>query len=250
MWFGSATKGYKAGGYNSVRGRLAFRQRGRVELRARLQEQPSRPAPDFQRLTYYYVYSDKQSIRLDPNSSSSGIPQYLIDTADEQAWGMEFDAHWQATDAFGLEANVAYIDATYKDKVTDSGVDLSGDPTGQPKWSFALGGSYRWLTSHGDVELDVHHAFQGEGRCNSDSLVQGSCAATPNFTTNGAQQRTDLRLAWTSPEDRWGAAVYVNNLFDNQYVTGVGGLTRDVFGTATGSITAPRAWGVEMRASF
>jgi iron complex outermembrane receptor protein len=250
MLFGSATKGYKAGGYNSVEVGSYFNNEDVWSYEAGFKSTFPNERLAFNGSTYYYVYSDKQSIRLDPNSAGSGIPQYLIDTADEQAWGMEFDTHWQATDGLGLEANLSYIDATYKDKVTDSGVDLSGDPTGQPKWSFALGGSYRWLTSHGDVELAMHHAYQGEGRCNSDSLTQGSCSASPNFTTNGSQQRTDLRLAWSSPEGRWGAAVYANNLFDNQYVTGVGGLTRDVFGTATGSISTPRMYGVEMRASF
>jgi iron complex outermembrane receptor protein len=163
---------------------------------------------------------------------------------------VELDAHWQATDGLGLDANVAYIDATYKDKLTDTGVDLSGEPTGQPKWSFAIGGNYRWLLENGELELSVHHAFQGAGRCNSDSEVQGSCSASPNFTTNGSQNRTDMRLAWNSTDATWGAAVFANNLFDNQYVTGVGGLTRDVFGTATGSITTPRMYGVEMSLNF
>jgi len=250
MWFGSATKGYKAGGYNSVEVGSYFANEDVWSYEAGFKSSFPDHRLVFNGSAYYYVYKDKQSIRLDPNSAGSGIPQYLIDTADEQAWGMEFDSLWQVTDAFGLAANLAYIDATYKDKVTGAGVDLSGDPTGQPKWSFALGGNYRWLTAHGDVELSVHHAFKGAGRCNSDSITQGSCSASPNFTTNGAQQRTDLRLAWSSPEDKWGAAIYANNLFDNQYVTGVGGLTRDVFGTATGSISTPRTYGVEMRASF
>lgn len=250
MWFGSATKGYKAGGYNSVEVGSEFSNEDVWSYEAGFKGSFPDQRLIFNGSAYYYVYSDKQSIRLDPNSSGSGVPQYLIDTADEEAWGLEFDAHWQATDGLGLEANLAYIDATYKDKVTDAGVDLSGEPTGQPNWSFALGGNYRWLTTHGDVELSVRHAYQGEGRCNSDSNYQGSCSATPNFTTGGAQQRTDLRVGWSSPDMKWGLATYVNNVFDNQYVTGVGGLTRDVFGTATGSITAPRMWGVEMRASF
>jgi len=250
MWFGSATKGYKAGGYNSVEVGSFFDNEDVWSYEAGFKSEFPDSHLVFNGSTYYYVYKDKQSIRLDPNSGGSGIPQYLIDTADEEAWGFEFDGHWQATDAFGLEANLAYIDATYKDKVTDTGVDLSGEPTGQPKWSFAVGGNYRWLTAHGDVELSVRHAFQGAGRCNSDSATQGSCSASPNFVTNGAQNRTGLRPAWTSPQPKWGAAAYANNVFDNQYVTGVGGLTRDVFGTATGSISAPRQYGVEFSTNF
>jgi iron complex outermembrane receptor protein len=250
MWFGSATKGYKAGGFNSVEVGSLFNNEDVWSYEAGFKGTFPDHRLTLNGSTYYYVYNDKQSIRLDPNSGGSGIPQYLIDTADEEAWGLEFDGHWQATDAFGLDANVAYIDATYKDKVTDAGVDLSGEPTGQPKWSFALGGNYRWQTASGDLELSLHHSFHGAGRCNSDSVVQGSCSASPNFTTNGSQNRTDLRLGWTSPEAKWGAAAFVNNAFDNQYVTGVGGLTRDVFGTATGSITTPRMYGIELSTHF
>jgi iron complex outermembrane receptor protein len=250
MWFGSATKGYKAGGYNSVEVGSYFDNEDVWSYEAGFKGSFPDQRLIFNGSAYYYVYNDKQSIRLDPNSSGSGIPQYLIDTADEEAWGMELDAHWQATDGLGLDANVAYIDATYKDKLTDTGVDLSGEPTGQPKGSFAIGGNYRWLLENGELELSVHHAFQGAGRCNSDSEVQGSCSASPNFTTNGSQNRTDMRLAWNSNDATWGAAVFANNLFDNQYVTGVGGLTRDVFGTATGSITTPRMYGVEMSLNF
>ena len=250
MWFGSATKGYKAGGYNSVEVGSYFANEDVWSYEAGFKSTWPNSRFVFNGSAYHYIYNDKQSIRLDPNSAGSGIPQYLIDTADEEAWGLEFDGHWQATDALGLEANLAFIDATYKDKVTDAGVDLSGEPTGQPKWSFALAGNYRWMTSVGDVEFSLRHAYQGEGRCNSDSNTQGSCSASPNFITNGAQHRTDLRLAWTSTEGKWGAAAFVNNAFDNQYVTGVGGLTRDVFGTATGSITTPRMYGIEMSANF
>lgn len=250
MWFGSATKGYKAGGYNSLEVGSLFNNEDVWSYEAGFKSAFPEHRLVFNGSTYYYVYSDKQSIRLDPNEDGSGVPQYLVDTADEEAWGMEFDAQWQATDGLGLSANLSYIDATYKDKVTDSGVDLSGDPTGQPKWSFALGGEYRWLTNQGDVALNVRHAYRSEGRCNSDSQYQGSCSATPNFETNGSQQRTDVRLDWTSPDSRWGVAAYMNNAFDKRYVTGVGGLTRDVFGTATASITAPRQWGMEFRASF
>ncbi len=250
MWFGSIAKGYKAGGFNSVEVGSQFNNEdvwnyelgfksGMPDLRLQLNGS-----------IYYYVYSNKQSIRLDPNTAGSGIPQYLVDTSDEQAWGVEFEGQWQATDALGFQANMAYIDATYKDKVTSTGVDLSGEPTGEPNWSFAFGGNYRWLTRHGDVELSVQSSYRGASRCNGDSQLQGTCQVSPNFRTGAAQQRTDIRLGWTSPDDRWAVSVFGTNVFDKRYVTGVSNLTTSVFGTPNASITPPRAWGVELRASF
>ena len=64
------------------------------------------------------------------------------------------------------------------------------------------------------------------------------------------QQRLDLRLAWSSDDQRWGAAVFVTNLLDDQYITGVNNLTTDTFGTPFASISEPRQWGVEFSAAF
>ena len=36
--------------------------------------------------------------------------------------------------AAGLDKNGQYIDATYKNNVTPGGVNLSGQPTGEPNW--------------------------------------------------------------------------------------------------------------------
>ena len=250
MWFGSVTKGYKAGGFNSVEVGSLFNNEDVWNYEGGFKSSFPGQRLQFNGSLYHYVYSNRQSIRLDPNSASSGVPQYLVDTADEQAWGMEFESHWRPTDALGLQASLAYIDATYKDKITSTGVDLSGQPTGEPKLSLSLGGNYRWQTARGDVELSVLHSYRGKGRCNSDSQLQGSCSASPNFETGAAQQRTDVRLGWTSLNQTWSLAVFGNNVFDKRYVTGISNLTTSVFGTVEASVTPPRAWGVEMTARF
>ena len=92
--------------------------------------------------------------------------------------------------------------------------------------------------------------YRGESRCNADSTRQGTCQVSPNFEVGEAQQRLDVRLAWSSDDQRWGAAVFVTNLLDDQYVTGVNNLTTDTFGTPFASISEPRQWGVEFSVAF
>ena len=70
----------------------------------------------------------------------------------------------------------------------DEALDFYVNKLGLEKGNDVRQGNYRWLTNHGDVELDLHHGFQGAGRCNSDSATQGSCSASPNFVTNGAAE--------------------------------------------------------------
>jgi iron complex outermembrane receptor protein len=251
MVFGSLAKGYKAGGYNSVEVGSRFDNEEVWNLEAGVKSLYPRVGVILNASTFYYVYQDKQAIALVSGVDGSGVPQYLVDTSDEEAWGIDAEARWQPYDHIMLYANVAFIDATFKDKVTRDGTDLSGEPTGEPYLSAALGASYVWmLDTYGDLDLSGRYAFRGESRCNADSQQQGTCQVSPNFDVDEEQHRLDVRLAWTSDDDRYGAAAFVTNVFDDQYVTGVNNLTRDTFGTPFASISEPRQWGFEVFVAF
>ena len=117
--------------------------------------------------------------------------------------------------------------------------------------AYTAGGNYTWLFSDASkLEFGVMHSYRDGSRCNSDSQNQGSCQVSPNFTVGEDQNRTDARLQWTSAEDHWSAGVYVQNAFDNRYIGGVGGLTRDVFGTTHATISEPRTYGAEFKLKF
>jgi iron complex outermembrane receptor protein len=207
----------------------------------------------FNASAFYYVYKNKQALALVTDTGGSELPQYLVDTSDEQAWGIDLDAQWHATDHFTLFANAEFIDATYKDKLTqgDEPVDLSGEPTGEPYLSAALGANYNWvLGGAGNLDLSGRYAYRGESRCNSDSELQGTCQATPNFKVGEATQRLDMRFSWTDSSDKFGLAAFVTNLLDDQHVTGINNLTTDTFGTPFASISEPRMWGIEATVRF
>lgn len=250
MLWGSYTNGYKAGGFNSVEINSQFENEDVDNLEIGMKGAWDDLGLSVNTSVFHYVYNDKQSIRLD-NNNASGVPQYLVDSSDEEALGWDLQVLWQATDGLGLMFSSQYIDQTYKKYINSDGDDLSGQPTGLPVWSFAAGGRYVW--NFGDaskLEVSLMHSYRDGNRCNSDSQNQGTCQVSPNFTVGEDQNRTDARIQWTAPEDRWAAGVYVKNAFDNQYIGGVGGLTRDVFGTTHTTLSDPRQYGVEFRIKF
>ncbi|HEU5135752.1 MAG TPA: TonB-dependent receptor [Steroidobacteraceae bacterium] len=252
MWFGSLAKGYKAGGYNSVEVASEFDNEDVWNVETGIKSTFPQAGMTLNASVFYYVYDNKQAVTL-TDIDDSGVPEYLVDNSDEQAWGVELDAQWHATDHFTLYANAAFIDATYKNKMTQDvdPVDLSGEPTGEPYFSAALGARYAWvLGNSGDLELSGRYAYRGESRCNADSEFQGSCASETIFEVGGDTQRLDMRLGWTSASEKFGIAGFVTNVLDDQYVTGINNLTTDTFGTAFGSISEPRMWGVEATVSF
>ena len=248
MLFASLAKGYKAGGFNAFDRGASFENEDVWNLETGIKQAFPEHDLQYEASVYYYVYQDRQAIRLDTTTS---IPRYVVNVSDQTAYGLDFSARWQPSKAFGMDFNAAWIDSTYKDYLTPEGRDLDGQPTGEPSWSFSAGANYTWaLQDSGDLRLSLRHGYRGKRRCSDDSLTQGNCGQYPAFTIGGAQNRTDLQLGWRSPGDAWGVAVYANNVFDNQYVSGLHSYGTSVFGATGAGITEPRFYGLEVRYQF
>jgi iron complex outermembrane receptor protein len=251
MAYASVAKGYKAGGYNSVQVGSLFQPEKVWNYEAGVKTVFPEHDLLLNASVYHYDYSNRQSLTLDPNSAGSGVPRYLVSSSDQEADGLEIEAQWRPVEDLRLNLTGAYIDSTYRHTIAPSGANLTGQPTGEPRFSFAAGLAWVWRgVAGGNLELDLSHAYRGRSRCNDDSLLQGTCGLGANVPVGAAQQRTDVRLDWTSGDGRWGAALFVNNVFDKRYVTGIGNISATVFGTPYASISPPRMVGVELRAGF
>jgi iron complex outermembrane receptor protein len=248
MVFFSYAKGYKAGGFNSVEVASRYENEDVQNFEIGLKRDFGSTAR-FNISAFQYTYDGKQSIRL-ATPAGSTVPQYLVETSDDEAWGLDMQLDLEPAEGLSLFAAAQYIDATYKRKVSD-GVDLAGQPTGEPFWSASAGVSYLHdLAEMGSIDMQLVHAYRGEGRCNATSTAQGACVQTPWFDPNEAQNRTDLRLYWRTPSERYQVGFYVNNLFDNQYVTGVNNITATTLGTPFVGLTEPRMWGVDFTYAY
>lgn len=248
MGFASLAKGYKAGGFNALQIGSEFENEDVWNFETGIKHS----LPDY-RLSYgasafYYVYDNRQAVTLD---MSTEIPRFVINTSDQEAWGVDFDVRWQATDGLGFDFNAEYLDSTYKSYVNPQGIDLDGQATGVPYWSLAAGVNYVWrLANSSDVRFALRHSYIGECRRNGESDIQLSCGVNPALDVGQAQNLTDARIAWTSPTGRWGWAVYGNNLFDNQYVNSLGTYGMTVLGTVGARVTQPQTYGMEVSVQF
>lgn len=248
MGYASLAKGYKAGGFNALQIGSEFENEEVWNFETGIKH----ALPDY-RLSYnaslfYYTYDNRQAVTLD---MSTDIPRFVVNTSDQEAWGMDFDLRWQATDGLGFDFNAEYLDSTYKNYINPQEIDLDGQPTGAPQWSFAAGASYLWrLADMGDVRAAVRYSYIGECRSNGESEIQLGCGRYGALEVGEAQEQLNARVGWTSPNGYWGWAIYGNNLLDNQYVNTLGTYGRTVLGTVGARVTEPRTYGVEISVKY
>lgn len=251
MVFGSLAKGYKAGGFNALQIGPAFENEDVWNLEAGIKQSFGRFA--WNASLFHYRYDNRQSVRLidpDPNNPVD-IPRFVFDTGDLEATGIDVDLRWKVTDGFTLDAQAEWIDSKYKDYVTPEGVDLDGEPTGEPRFSASVGAAYKVdLAGHGELRFSARHAYRGRSRCNAGSDLQGDCGVNALLDIGEARDRTDLRIGWTAPQGHWSWAVYGNNVFDNQYVKGLNTYGRGPLGLVGATITEPRTYGMEVAVKF
>jgi iron complex outermembrane receptor protein len=250
MAYASLAKGYKAGGYNAVQVNSQFAPEQVWNLEAGLKTLlPGRLLFDL--AAFAYRYDDRQALTLVPISPGAGVPQYRVSNTDQQAHGLELQTRWRPAGALVLGLRADWTAATYRHAVSATGLDLAGQPVGEPLLAYAVDASYRWRgVAGGDVQVQAIHGYRGRNRCNDDSRRQGTCAPGTPFAVGGARRRTDLRLDWSSADDHWGVGLYAANLFDQRYVESIGNVTTAVLGTPWAYVTPPRSWGVELRASL
>mgnify|MGYP000019245285 CR=1 FL=1 len=102
MVFGSLTKGYKAGGYNSVEVGSRFDNEDVWNLEGGVKSLFADLGLIVNASAFYYQYLDRQAVSLVTGVNGSGIPQYVVDTADEEAYGLDADLRWQPLEALGI----------------------------------------------------------------------------------------------------------------------------------------------------
>jgi iron complex outermembrane receptor protein len=246
--YGSVTRGYQAGGFNSVStqangGRFDPETITSYELGAK--GRIAGAGITYSAALFHYLFKNLQSIALD---TSPTVPVYVVTISDVEATGLDAEVQWQVAAPLRVWASGEYIDQTYqsqKNRVSGA-ADLTGQPYGTPTLSFTAGLDFTTPLAGGKADFTLQGSHIGPQRCNDDSATQGTCLTTSAFKVGEARNRVDTRLGWSAPAERWGVAVVVNNLLDKRYVTNLSTLSSAVGVPYTASVTDPRKVQVEL----
>jgi len=261
----SFSEGYKAGGFNSqqpptpntaLASADAFGPEKMYNYEMGLKTSFPKIGVLFNASLYHYDYLNKQNVEF-VQPCSSCVDEFVTQTEDDQANGIDFNAIWQPTDQLQFALNGNLIDATVKKPgptLPGEVPIIGGKPTGEPWLSFTVAASYTLPLANGDdLRFDATHAYRGHGRCNSNipsTTVVNSCNEPLPFDSNKAENTTDLRVSYIAGRGNYKISAFVNNLFDNRWVTYLGGDGVDTLGTPAAEISAPRTGGVDLTMRF
>ncbi len=255
MVYASASYGYIAGGFNSVQPNSTFQPEtvDSYEIGVKSDWLDHRLRANI--TGFYYTYANQQSLTL-AKVPGSLVPQYLVQVGDSEGKGIDFELHGTPVPDLVLGMVAGFIDTTWTKRLIN-GYDLAGQPTGEPELRLAVSADYSWdMADRGSLRLHATHSFTTAQRRNTNSIQQDVLNAQlvnlgklPGY--EGERNLSDMRLTWLSASGHYEAAAYVENLFDNRYVSGINRITADTLQTPyVRPENNPAFYGVELAYHF
>lgn len=151
---------------------------------------------------YYYDYNDYQAFQI------VGLTTFIFN-ADAETHGFELEFQTSPIDGLDFLAGVGYIDVTIQDVDVDGTGPRDTKPVQSPKWNVNSLLRYQWpfwqgnLAVQGDFQYRSEHFF---------SLTRAPASTQSGYAIGNA------RLSYQPADKRWEAAVFVNNIADEEYL--------------------------------
>jgi iron complex outermembrane recepter protein len=233
MAYVNLSRGYKGGGF-SVGVFDAFDPETVNAFEAGLKSRFWDQRAQFNAAVFYNDYEDLQVNYLEFTS-------FVTDNAAEATiQGIELEGTLIPTDNLTLSAMVTWLDAKFDSYQFTPDIDLSGDTVNRaPEYTMALSAQYDWplgdagtLTARTDYywQDDVYYIVQNIPRHRESA-----------FST------TDVRLMWTSNDERWIIDAFGKNITNEDNVRGIAVNEGQSIGDTTDvSYFPPRTYGVRV----
>jgi iron complex outermembrane receptor protein len=185
---------------------------------------------------YYYDYQDYQAFSLE------GLTLFVFNT-DAENYGFELEFQASPTANMDVLLGVGYVNSTVDDAYTTP----SGDPLDRtaimtPEWTFNGMFRYEWPLAIGNVAAQYDFNYLG------DHFFQLKNSPTGE---QDAYVVSNVRLSYTTPDDKWIATAFVNNVTDEEYKRMVFDLSGSPdaggFGMSEYFYANPRWWGLSLQ---
>ena len=245
--YGSASTGYKAGGFDS--------------LAIKTSEEPLQPENSEQyelglkgdlfnqklqiQLALFDLSVDgrQRSVETRPPGQDNAIPTVI--NVDSSVQGVELNLNWLITEDLLFTALT-----TYREEENKSGefYDAKGeltrfDSSSDTAGNYTLTMDWRPKLAAGNLLVRGEYIYAENTRDAGDANYNPDFESISGYTDDS--RLVNGRVAWSDPKDRWEVALWGRNLTDEDRLSGISQTTVAVFGTPIIRILDPRTWGIE-----
>jgi iron complex outermembrane recepter protein len=250
--YASASRGYKAGGFNSVQINSFFAPENVWNFEGGFKSELFNRRVRFNASGYYFKYKNRQSISLE--NTGGTLPQYITRSGDSEAYGVDFDTQFVVSPDFTIGATAGVIESKWVTRI-EQGQDISGQPTGEPKFRGVLSGHYKHEIGLGSIFADASYSYTSKQRINDATrFTDAAIAPFVDFSKlsalRSARNIVNARIGWRSPDDQISISAYAENLLNKRYYRTLNTISADIFNTPYVRAERPGFYGVELGFRF
>ena len=250
--YASASRGYKAGGFNSVEINSFFAPENVWNFEGGFKSELFDRRVRFNLSVYYFKYRNRQSISLEDTGGT--LPMYITRSGDSRAYGVDLESQFVVSPDLNLGLTAGYIQSKWVTRI-EQGIDISGQPTGEPTFRGVASGHYKHDTGQGTIFADASYSYTSRQRVNDATrFTDASIAPFVDFSRLGALRSprniVNARIGWRSPGDLVSLSVYAENLLDKRYFRTLNTISADIFQTPYVRAERPGLYGVELGFRF
>ena len=196
---------------------------------------------------YYYDYDDYQAYNIDPFFNA------LLFNAEAEFYGGEIELVANPVEGLDILLGASFSDTEITDLPTDFNTfdpvtfaPAQTYPTGKEKAPLAPDVTFNGLVRYSWPAFGGQLALQGDFRWTDDQKFNLSESV---IVTESSYGILNARLDYTSGDEAWSAAIFVNNLTDEVYRTF--GVDASLFFGSGEDVFAPQRWvGGNIRYNF
>ena len=157
----------------------------------------------FNASAFYYDYKDFQTFRFE-------LLNQIIFNTDAEVSGLELELQSSPADGWDIALGLILLDAEAKDIPSPAGEPRNRDMVASPDFAANALVRYEWPALGGHLAVQASANYQEELFFD----IQNSPVSRENGYTVG-----NLRVSYTSADDRWELAAFVDNITDEEYLS-------------------------------
>lgn len=213
MVYASVASGFKSGGFDGTPGtavgaRTPFDEESAVNVELGFKSMLLENRLRLNGAIFNTSYEDLQVLQAFDDGSP--IPPLITKNAGKATTrGIELEATLAVSDNLRLNATYAYLDTEYTELEGDLESSEGNKLRNAPRNAYGFSASYEKPLDSGAI-INARAEYIAKDEAHQD-IQNREVAAIPSYRVS------NLRLAYTTADEKWEVAAWANNIFDEEY---------------------------------